>query len=181
MEKGQRAELNQVSKTSGWFYVPAAAFRAGSWVPLATITSPQSWQYQTGSCGLTELPGDAPVPDVLHPVEIELGKAAGNELHTSLSDCLDCRFANGLHSSRTTAWKQWAQFRCRSGAAAHCVLVSFLCSQGSLPFPGQRSAACGTGSDPALVYLPASGSSSCSIWMTVTFAGVVALAYGKSR
>ena len=44
-----------------------------------------------------ELAADAPVADVLHPVEIDLGEALGDDLDAAVFDRFDGRFGQGLH------------------------------------------------------------------------------------
>ena len=75
----------------------AQAWQAvGSW--RETVRWSQASQYQTGNAVTPpELSADAPVPDVVHPVEVDLGETVGD-----YSDSIFCDGTGGSvgHGSR---------------------------------------------------------------------------------
>ena len=62
-----------------------------------------------------ELTGDAPVKDVVHPVEVVLGEALGNEADVALLHRLDGGLGQGLHANARTTEPQTIAYACSSG------------------------------------------------------------------
>jgi hypothetical protein len=72
-----------------------------------------------------QLPGNAPIPDVLHPVEVQLGKAAGNEFHPSFPDSRDGWLCQRLHLHKPLFGQCGLHRGLAARTAAHGMLMPF--------------------------------------------------------
>ncbi len=70
-----------------------------------------------------QLPGDAPVPDVLHPVEVGLGEAVGDEFGLPLPDHPEGLPGQRLHLDEPLGGDEGLHIAVTAGAGPHVVLV----------------------------------------------------------
>ena len=101
MEKGHSQELNHVSSTSEHvlFLIPAVAFgRVHAHVDFAVFVVHVAAVPGRDAVSPPDLAADAPVLNVLHPVEIGLGPAVGIELDRAGADCLDGGLGELVHA-----------------------------------------------------------------------------------
>src|SRR5688572_3461642 len=81
-----------------------------------------------------ELPGNGPIVDVLHPVEVNAKKSVGNKRHLTRLGRFDRRFGKRLHTHEPLLANDRLDDRATSIAVADSVSVWFDTQHGALLF-----------------------------------------------
>ena len=106
--------------------VGASAMWAGSWIDfLANFRTAIGAIPHGNAVSPPKLTGNAPIPDVFHPVEVGVFVAFGVESDVAIPYCLDGRFGKRLHFYKPLLGNNWF-YRCVATVATANVVFVWL-------------------------------------------------------